>query len=123
MKNAKAFAGPGGISIVGILTDQAVAEKKEKKPLLSFNERVELAEAIRYNDCVVAQKTYSPLSNLKQIKPDIVIESTSHASEEIEKIRSFMESIEGRMVVFPYYPSYSSSKIKKWIKTNHRNSK
>jgi len=42
MKNAKAIAGEDGKLIVGILTDEAVMEKKPK-PILSFEDRVNLA--------------------------------------------------------------------------------
>lgn len=115
MRNAKAMAGQDGVSIVGILTDKAVMERK-LKPILSFDERVELAKAIKYNDLVIVQETYSPLPNLKQIRPDIAIESASHKQEETEKIRQYMESIKSRLIVMPYYPSQSSTEIRKKIK-------
>ena len=50
MKNSKAIAGEDGKLIVGILTDEAVMEKKPK-PILSFEDRVNLASAIKYG-CV-----------------------------------------------------------------------
>ncbi|GAF88290.1 unnamed protein product, partial [marine sediment metagenome] len=84
MKNAKAIAGKDGKSIVGILTDEAVMEKKAK-PIVSFEERIELARAIEYVDVVVGQETYSPLPNVKKIKPDILMESASHSEEAIEE--------------------------------------
>ncbi len=40
MKNSKAIAGEDGKLIVGILTDEAIMEKKSR-PIVSFNERVE----------------------------------------------------------------------------------
>ncbi|GAG26335.1 unnamed protein product, partial [marine sediment metagenome] len=58
MKNSKAIVGKDGKLIIGILTDEAVMEKKPK-PVLSFPERMELAAAIKYVDVVVAQETYS----------------------------------------------------------------
>jgi len=115
MKNAKAIAGDDGKLIVGILTDEAVMEKKEK-PILSFEERIELASAIKYVDVAVAQETYSPLPNVKRIKPDILMESTSHDQEAIEKAREYMDSINGKVVVLPYFPSQSSKEIKNSIK-------
>ena len=115
MKNAKAIAGDDGKLIVGILTDEAVMEKKEK-PILSFEERIELASAIKYVDVAVAQETYSPLPNVKRIKPDILMESTSHDEEAIEKAREYMDSINGKVVVLPYFPSQSSRDIKDNIK-------
>jgi len=115
MKNAKAIAGEDGKLIVGILTDEAVMEKKER-PILSFEERIELASAIKYVDVAVAQETYSPLPNVMRIKPDILMESTSHDEEAIEKAREYMDSINGKVVVLPYFPSQSSAEIKKNIK-------
>ena len=119
MKNSKAIAGEDGKLIVGILTDEAVMEKKPK-PILSFEERIELAGAIRYVDLAVAQETYSPLPNVIKMKPDILMESTSHDEEAIEKAKEVMESINGRVIVIPYFPSYSSTGIKNVI--NHKSS-
>ena len=111
MRNAKAIAGKDGKLIAGILTDEAVMEKKEK-PILSFEERIELARAIKYIDVAVAQETYSPLPNIMRIKPDVLMESTSHDEEAIEKAREYMESINGKVVVLPYFPAQSSTDIK-----------
>jgi len=117
MKNAKAIAGEDGKLIVGVLTDKAVMEKKSK-PTMPFEERIELASAIKYVDVAVAQETYSPLPNVMKIKPDILMESTSHNEEEIEKEREYMKSINGKVIVIPYYPSQSSTEIKNIIKNN-----
>ncbi|MCK5050848.1 MAG: adenylyltransferase/cytidyltransferase family protein, partial [Candidatus Cloacimonetes bacterium] len=107
MENAKAIAGEDGKLIVGILTDEAVMELKPR-PIISFDERFDLANAIKYVDLVVAQETYSPLPNVKKIKPDILMESSSHTDEAIEDARKVMESIGGKVIVIPYYPSQSS---------------
>ena len=115
MKNCKAIAGPDGKLIVGILTDEAVMEKKAR-PILSFEERMDLADAIKYVDVVVAQETYSPLPNVKSIQPDILMESPSHDSKDIEEIREFVESIGGQVIVLPYFPPQSSTNIKNTIK-------
>ena len=115
LENSKAIAGEGGKLIVGILTDEAVMEKKHK-PILSFDERFNLARAIRYVDVVVPQETYSPLPNLMSIKPDVLMESTSHNEADIEKVHDFMQSINGSVIVLPYYPSQSSTDIKRIIK-------
>ena len=115
MKNAKSIAGNDGKLIVGILTDEAVMEKKSR-PTLPFEERIELASAIKYVDVAVAQETYSPLPNVKKIRPDILMESTSHSEEAIEEAREVMESINGKVIVLPYLPSQSTTNIKNSIK-------
>ena len=122
MRNAKAIAGEDGKLIVGILTDEAVMEKKSK-PLLSFEDRMELATAIKYVDVVVAQKTYSPLQNVMMIKPDILIESSSHDERDIEKARKVMEVINGIVIVIPYFPGQSSTNIKNKISRIPRDKK
>jgi phosphoenolpyruvate phosphomutase len=122
MKNAKAIAGEDGKLIVGILTDEAVMEKKPK-PLLSFEDRMTLASAIKYVDVVVAQETYSPLQNVMMIRPDILIESSSHNRKDIEKARKVMEEINGRVIVLPYFPGQSSTNIKNEISRVSKNKK
>jgi len=120
MENAKSIAGDDGKLIIGILTDEAVMEKK-KKPILSFEERFDLASAIKYADLVVAQDTYSPLPNVMKIKPDILMESTSHEESDVKKAEEIMESIGGRVIVIPYYPVQCSTKIKESIIQNSTN--
>ncbi|MFH1850924.1 MAG: adenylyltransferase/cytidyltransferase family protein [Candidatus Neomarinimicrobiota bacterium] len=118
MKNAKAIAGEDGKLIVGILTDEAVMEKKAR-PVLSFEERMDLAAAIKYVDLVVPQETYSPLPNVKKIRPDILMESSSHSDEAIQEAHEVMNSLNGRVIVIPYYPPQSSTGIKDRVK-NHK---
>ena len=117
LRNAKAIAGPDGRLIVGILTDAAVMEKKSK-PLMRFDNRAELARSIECVDLVVAQETYSPLSNVQKIKPDILMESTSHTDEAIQEARKCVAEYGGKVIVVPYFPGYSSTKIKSALKRN-----
>jgi len=122
MKNAKEFAGEDGKLIVGILTDEAVMEKKQR-PSISFDDRIELAKSIKYIDVVVPQDTYSPIPNVLAINPDILMESSSHPLKAIKDNREAMESIGGRVIVLPYYPNKSSTKIKEKIIKEKRNEK
>lgn len=115
LKNSKAIAGPDGKLIVGILTDEAVMERK-LKPVLSFGQRLRIAQAIKYVDLAVAQTTYSPLPNVLAIRPDVLMESSSHTPDAIEEARRVMGSLGGRVIVVPYYPLESSTAIKDRIR-------
>jgi len=119
MKQAKSIAGKDGLSIVGILTNKATMENK-KKPLLPLSERMELAQAVEYNDVVIAQDTYSPIENIKLLRPDVVLESGSHHNELIQKTINCVEGMKGRVIVIPYTDAYeySSTSIKKGGKKN-----
>ena len=114
LKKSKEVAGRNGKLIVGILTDEAVMEKKEP-PILKFDERFEIASSIRFVDEVVEQRTYSPLENLKKIKPNILMESSSHSKEDIQSADNYMKRINGEVIKVPYYDGQSSTKIKNLI--------
>jgi len=115
LKNAKAL---GDILVVGVLTDEAIMEKKNP-PTMSMDERVRVIESIKYVDLVVCQDTYSPVDNILNIKPDIVAESESHDEELRQTVESSIPSTT-RVVTLPYYKGVSSTEIKKRIKNaNH----
>ena len=119
MKNAKEIAGKDGKLIVGILTDEAVMEKKSK-PILTFAERMKIADAIKYVDIVVSQATYDPIPNIKRLCPNILMESTSHDEKDIKEVRKIMKSLGGKVIVLPYYPLQSSTNIKESIKKKEK---
>ena len=115
LKNSKAIAGPEGRLIVGIVSDEAVLEKKGKVPVLDFSERLELANSIQYVDLVVGQKNYTPYENVKNIAPNILMESESHDEVQINKGRELMKELGGRVIVMPYFHNQSSTLIKSRI--------
>ena len=112
LKNAKAVAGRDGRLIVGIVSDESVLEKKGKLPILNFSERFELANAIKYVDLVVPQESYSPSENVKNIRPNILMESESHDNRQIDDSRKLMKKLGGKVIVLPYLKNQSSSLIK-----------
>jgi len=114
LENAKALAGKDGKLVVGVLTDDATMEKKPK-PVFSFSERMRLVKALECVDMVVPQKTYSPLSNVKMMKPDILMESESHSDSDLLEMREIAETLGFKIVVTPYYPDQSSTSIKEKI--------
>jgi len=87
--------------------------EKKPKPTINFDERFDLIRSLKWVDVVVAQHTYSPLDNVKALKPDILAEATDHKEQPANK---FIESIGGRVIIMPYYPNYSSTKVKNKIK-------
>jgi glycerol-3-phosphate cytidylyltransferase len=115
LKNSKAIAGPEGRLIVGIVSDEAVLAKKGKAPILDFSERLELANSIQYVDLVVGQKNYTPYENVKNIAPNILMESESHDEAQINEGRRLMKELGGRVMVMPYFQDQSSTLIKSKI--------
>ncbi len=100
--------------IVGVLTDEATMEKKPR-PIIPFEERLVIVASLQWVDVAIRQETYSPLPNVRQLKADILFESTSHADEAIDDASKTMMSLNGRLIVMPYYAGTSSTSIKKKI--------
>jgi len=114
LKNARAL---GDKLVVGVLTDEAIMEKKPK-PTMNFDERFDMIRALGFVDCVVAQDSYNPIINLSKIRPDILAESDSHAHTTDPHFIKALGSI--RMIILPYYPAHSSSEIKRRIKKDEK---
>ena len=112
LENAKAL---GDKLIVGVLTDESVMEKKPK-PVLSFRDRMAGVRALECVDAVVAQPTYSPIENIKGIKPDILMESNSHTDKDLKDTLAVAKELNIRVIKMPYYPEQSSTKIKEKCK-------
>ena len=68
MKNAKQIAGPNGRLIVGIVADEAVIKQKGRAPILSFSERLELAQSIRFVDVEIGRAhVRTPVTSLSRM--------------------------------------------------------
>ncbi len=112
LENAKVL---GDKLVVGVLVDFAVQEKKNK-PIIPFAERIRLIQSLKCVDCAVAQDTYSPIKNILNIKPDILVESSSHADKDLIETTKAANSVSCKIIKLPYYPNQSSTKIKEKIK-------
>ena len=95
------------ILIVGVLTDEATMEAKPR-PIVPFEERIQIVAALECVDVAVAQKTYSPKGNVNSIKPDVLFESASHYDSHI--------NAHGETLVMPYYPTQSTTMIKERVR-------
>ena len=114
LKHLRACRGLCDKLIVGVLTDGATMEKKQK-PIMSFGERMEIVKNIRYADVVVKQETYSPTPNIIQLNPDVVFESTSHSEEITQLTKDIAAGIGARVIIMPYFDGQSSTRIKEKV--------
>jgi cytidyltransferase-like protein len=104
------------VLFAGVLSDKAVMEKKPK-PIMSLQERIHIIGSLKYVTCAVCQDEYSPLNNCMAIKPDILFESTSHKDM---PANNYMKSVNGRVIVMPYYSEQSSTNLKEKINESKR---
>ena len=58
--------------IVGVTTDALCESRKNKKPIIAQEDRVEIVRAIRYVDKVVLQETMDKFAAVQAYKADVV---------------------------------------------------
>jgi len=108
LQNAKKYC---DYLIVGCLSNRACMEKKSK-PIISYKERKVILESCKYVNKVIIQKEYSPLNNIKRIKPHILMESDNHPEQPANE---YVKSYGGKIIITKYYIPQSSTKIKNKI--------
>lgn len=107
LRNCKAL---GDKLVVGVLTDEAVMEKKSR-PAMDFDERFDLIRALEMVDVAVAQDEYEPIKNIAHIRPDILVESMDHKHAD-DRYIVFVKEMGIRVMALPYYPNHSSTELK-----------
>ncbi|MCL2651648.1 MAG: adenylyltransferase/cytidyltransferase family protein [Candidatus Azobacteroides sp.] len=99
--------------IVGVSTDDLVQSYKGKAPVIPFEERRTIVEAIRYVDEVVPQETRNKLEALARLKFDIMFvgDDWKGSSLFLETEKEF-EKKGVNIVYFPYTKGTSSTLLK-----------
>jgi len=108
LKNAKGMCDK---LIVGVTTDD-LSLYKGKKPLIPFEDRLEIIRGIRYVDAVVPQKTMDKSEMCKKLKAAILFVGDDwYNTKKWENIECDLMEQGVRVVYFPYTKGVSSTKI------------
>ncbi|MDR1900499.1 MAG: phosphoenolpyruvate mutase [Treponema sp.] len=101
-----------GKVLVGLLTDSAIAKYK-RLPYLSYEQRKQVVESLRYADTVVPQEEWSYVPNLRKYRPDYIIHGDDWKTGILSKIREdvyrVMEEQGGEVIEIPYTPGINST--------------
>ena len=100
--------------IVGVSTDELVQEYKNKTPVIPFEERKAIVEAIKYVDEVVPQKDRDKISAFNELKFDVIFVGDDwKGSSVFEEVNSYMQSKGASGVCYiPYTKNVSSTILK-----------
>jgi phosphoenolpyruvate phosphomutase len=101
-----------GEVLAGLLTDSAIARYK-RLPYLSYEQRKQVVESIRYVSRVVPQEAWSYVPNLRKYRPDIIIHGddwkTGLLAKEREDVYRVMAELGGEVVEIPYTRGINST--------------
>ena len=105
-----------GYLIVGVSTDELVEQEKQKRPVIPYEERMEIVKAIRYVDVVVPQENKDKLAAYRRLHFDAMFvgsdwEGTPQWEQYEHQLRPYGVSI----VYFPRTEGTSSTMIAQYI--------
>jgi len=105
--------------IVGVSTDELVESYKGKLPVIPYDERAAIVEAIRYVDKVIAQETLDKITAWDKYHYDIMFHGDDWRKNElyIETERKLKER-NVAIMYFPYTKTTSSTLIHKYLESN-----
>lgn len=96
--------------IVGVSTDEVVQGYKKKTPIIPFEERIAIVEAIKYVDEVVPQTSMDKFAAWEKLKFDALFHGDDwKGSKMYEEIEKKLKAVGVEMVYFPYTKGTSST--------------
>ena len=96
--------------IVGVSTDEVVEEYKKKTPIIKFEERIAIVEAIKYVDEVVPQTTMDKMEAWKQLKFDVMFHGSDwKGSDMYNHIIETFNNIGVQVIFLPHTEGVSST--------------
>jgi glycerol-3-phosphate cytidylyltransferase len=97
--------------VVGVTTDELVSYKN-KKSVISFEERMEVVRSCRYVDAVIPQEDMDKFTQWQKVKFDVMFVGDDwFKSEKWEAIDKQFKEEGVRVVYFPYTKGTSSTLI------------
>ena len=101
--------------VVGVTTDELVTYKG-KKPLIPFEDRIEIVRACKYVDAAIPQYNMDKLSACRKLGAKIMFVGDDwYATEKWQEYEKQFEENGIRIVYFPYTRGISSTKITKLL--------
>lgn len=98
--------------IVGVSTDKLVEEYKKKKPIIPFQERIEIIGAIKYVDKVVPQETMDKLVAWEQYKFDVMFHGSDWKGSQLyQEIEKKLNEVGVQIVYLPHTTGTSSTML------------
>ena len=108
LKNAKGLCDK---LIVGVTVDELVSYKN-KKPVIPFEERIEIVRSIKYVDVAIAQENMDKVEMCKKLKVDyLFVGDDWYNTEKWKKYEEELNKIGVKVIYFPYTKNTSSTLI------------
>lgn len=99
--------------IVGVSTDELVQSYKNKTPVIPFENRIEIVNAIEFVDQVVAQVNRDKIAAYEKYKFDVMIVGDDWKGNELfQKVEAYIGERGAKVEYIPYTKNVSSTLLK-----------
>jgi len=99
--------------IVGVSTDDLVREYKNKQPIISYKERIEIVEGIKYVDQVVPQENRDKFSAWEDLKFNAMFVGDDwKGTAQWDQFELLFNQVNVDIVYLPYTKGTSSTKLR-----------
>jgi glycerol-3-phosphate cytidylyltransferase len=99
--------------VVGVSTDELIIACKRKKPVILFEERMEVVRSIRYVDAVVAQENMDKMAMWERLRFDLMFVGDDwRGTRKWQDYEEQFRRVGVRIVYFPYTQHTSSSLLR-----------
>ena len=103
--------------IVGVSTDELVQKEKCKKPVIPFDERCRIIEAIKYVDMVVPQENKDKMAAWEKYNFDkMFVGSDWKGTVQWDRYEEQFSPLSVEIIYLPYTDGVSSTELTKIIK-------
>ena len=102
--------------IVGVVTDEEMIRTKKKRPIVPFEERLAIVNAIGLVDEVVEDTSSNKLKVWQRMQFDVVFKGDDwKGTAKGERLEHDMASVGVKVHYFPYTPQTSSTELRRII--------
>ena len=109
LKMIKYARGLGDVLIIGVSTDELVSTYK-KPPIIPFEERIQIIEALKYPDIVIPQHSLDHSEIVKKLHIDIFVVGDDWFGK-----YDYLQDSGVKVFYFPYGKGITSSSVKETI--------
>lgn len=110
--------------IVGVSTDELVRVSKNKNPIIPYEDRIQIVEAIKYVDKVVPQYNKDKVEAYHKYKFDAMFVGDDWKGKEIfEEAEKKLKEFNVDVIYFPYTKKVSSTMLREKINLNNEENK
>lgn len=116
IKNAKELC---DYLIVAVTTDEVAQSSKHKRPIIPYEERARIVEAIRYVDKVVPQTSYDIEGKKRAAEENHIdimfVGDDWKGTDKWNRIEQEMNAIGVKVIYLPHTDGISSTKLREYI--------